>query len=72
MCGKPIILVDKSMFNGDVFGYLVPFKGLNSSGLFKVFKPDKVYVDKKRVSASIGVGSVSYKGIKIILNKEAL
>lgn len=70
--GKPIILVDKSMFDGDVFGYLVPFKGLNSSGLLKVFKPDKVYVDKKRVSASIGVGSVSYKGIKIILNKEAL
>ncbi len=72
VCGKPIILVDKSMFNGDVFGYLVPFKGLNSSGLLKVFKPDKVYVDKKRVNASIGVGSVSYKGIKIILNKEAL
>ena len=38
----------------------------------KVFKPDKVVIDGKDVKVLVGISDVNYKGVNIILNKEAL
>lgn len=69
---KPVILVNKNLINCDVLFSYMPYKVVGGTGLLKVFKPDKVIIDGQKVKALIGISDVNYKGINIILNKEAL
>ena len=50
----------------------MPYKVVGGSGLLKVFKPDKVVIDGKEVKVLVGISDINYKGVNIILNKEAL
>ena len=69
---KPVILVNGSLIKGDVLFSYMPYKVVGGSGLLKVFKPDKVVIDGKDVKVLVGISDVNYKGVNIILNKEAL
>lgn len=69
---KPVILVNGSLVKGDVLFSYMPYKVVGGSGLIKVFKPDKVIIDEKDVKVLVGISDVNYKGVNIILNKEAL
>ena len=67
-----IILVNGSLVKGDVLFSYMPYKVVGGSGLLKIFKPDKVVIDGKDVKVLVGISDVNYKGVNIILNKEAL
>ncbi len=69
---KPVILVNGSLVKGDVLFSYMPYKVVGGSGLLKIFKPDKVVIDGKEVKVLVGISDVNYKGVNIILNKEAL
>ena len=69
---KPVILVNGSLVKVDVLFSYMPYKVVGGSGLLKIFKPDKVVIDGKEVKVLVGISDVNYKGVNIILNKEAL
>lgn len=69
---KPVILVNGSLVKGDVLFSYMPYKVVGCSGLLKVFKPDKVVIDGKDAKVLVGISDINYKGVNIILNKEAL
>lgn len=69
---KPVILVNGSLVKKDILFSYMPYKVVGGNGLLKVFKPDKVVIDGKDVKVLVGISDVNYKGVNIILNKEAL
>ena len=71
--GRPIILVNKDLITRKVKSFLVPYHTVNNESLLKVFKPDKVIINKKKVrKVLVGLTDVNLNGVKIILHTEAL
>lgn len=71
--GKPIMLVNKELIKTNLNTFLVPYSVVNDKGLMEVFKPNKVYINKKQTKKClIGLCDVNLNGVKIILNKEIL
>ncbi len=70
---RPIILINKELITKKVNTFLVPYHTVNNNGLLEVFKPEKIIVNKKTIkNVLIGLTDVNIRGIKLILNKEAL
>ena len=70
---KPIILVNKDLIRGNVKSFLVPYNTISGTSILKVFKPEKIIINKKKINnVLIGLSDINIDGVKIILNKEAL
>lgn len=72
----PIILVDENKINYQQEKLLlVPYNTIDSHGLLKCFRPEKIYIDKVGYRKKLLIGlidSVGFSGADCILNKDLL
>ncbi len=71
--GRPVILVNETLITKKVKYFLMPYHTVNNEALLKVFKPEKVKINKKTIKrVLVGLTDVNLDGVKIILHKEAI
>lgn len=73
---KPIILVSKKIINYSPSKYIfVPYNTIDSEGIIKCFKPEKIYIDKVGYRTKVLIGlidSVNIEGADCILNQKLI
>ena len=73
---KPIILVSKKIINYYPHKYIfVPYNTIDSEGIIKCFKPEKIYIDKVGYRTKVLIGlidSVNIEGTDCILNQKLI